>query len=162
MIKLETIIDQTLATRQVIVKLLKSIPVEQGDVIPPTWHNNARWHAGHLIVTPCLLSYGILKEPLSVPEEYRDWFGKGSSPAGWGDVSTMPGLEELADDIIPVSGKLFDALKDRIDQPFLQPYETSIGIVLKDLGDSMAMSAIHDGIHLGMLMALKRALQVSH
>lgn len=162
MISLNTLTDQTLATRETIVKLLKTIPVEQADTIPPTWKNNARWHAGHLIITPCLLTYGLLKEPLTVPEEYRTWFAKGTDPTQWPDSSAVPTLSDLADDIMPVSGRIFDAMKDRADEPLIEPYKTSVGIVLKNTGEALSMSLMHDGIHLGMLLALKRALQVAH
>lgn len=151
-----------MAVRQTIVKVFKSIPTEDADTIPPTWANNARWHAGHLLVTPCLLTHGLLKEPLTVPEEYRAWFGKGSSPANWGDGDAIPSYADLVDDLIPLSGRLIESFKDRADQAFIEPYTTSIGIILKNPADSLNMSLAHDGIHLGMLLAMRRALQGSN
>ena len=162
MISLDTLIDQTLGTRQMIVKLLKSIPVEQADTIPPTWKNSARWHAGHLLVTPCLLTYGVMKEPLPVPQDYRKWFGKGSDPTQWSDADAVPSFADLVDDIVPLSGRLFDALKDNIAEPYIEPYTTSVGIELKSPVEALNFSMVHDGIHLGLLLALSRALHVSH
>lgn len=161
MITLETLIEQTLGTRQMIVQLLKSIPTEQADTIPPTWKNNARWHAGHLLITPALLTHGLLQEPLGVPEEYRGWFAKGTSPADWPDTAALPTYADLVDEIVPLSGRLLESIKDRAEQPFLQPYTTSVGIVLKTPGEAMNFSMMHDGIHLGMLLALRRAMQAS-
>ncbi|MGI8906045.1 MAG: DinB family protein [Candidatus Sumerlaeaceae bacterium] len=157
----ETLIDQTLGLRQLIVKLLKSIPLEQADNIPPTWHNNARWHAGHLVVTPAMLTHGILKEPLGVPEEFRTWFAKGSSPAGWGNDS-VPDYHDLCDDLLPASGRLFEAMRSRMDDAFMEPYTTSTGVVLHTPAQALNFSLAHDGIHLGMLMALKRGLDAMH
>jgi hypothetical protein len=153
----ETLIDQTLTERHMIVKLLKSIPVEQADTMPPTWKNSARWHAGHLIVTPALLVFGILREPLTVPEEYRKWFAKGTSPADWGN-DPIPSYEDLCDDIVPVIGRLYEAIKPRITRPFLEPYTTTQGVVLRAPEESFSFNMFHDGIHLGMLLALKRGL----
>ncbi len=161
MITLDTLIEQTLGTRQMIVKLLKSIPTEQADTIPPSWHNNARWHAGHLLITPALLTHGLLQEPLGVPEEFRSWFAKGTSPADWADPAALPSYADLVDDMVPLSGRLFESVKDRGDQQLLQPYTTSVGVVLKTPADALNFSLMHDGIHLGMLLALKRALQAS-
>jgi hypothetical protein len=157
----DTLIDQTLSMRQMIVKLLKSIPLEQASSIPPTWHNNAHWHAGHLIVTPALITHGIAKEPLGVPEEYRTWFAKGSSPAGWGQ-DAVPAYTDLCDDLVPSSGRLFESLRGRLDEPFLEPYTTSVGVVLHTPAQALNFSMAHDGIHLGMLMALKRGLDAMH
>lgn len=162
MISLDTLTDQTLGIRQAIVKLLKTITIEYADVIPPTWHNNARWHAGHLLVTPYLLTYGVLKEPLDVPDEYKTWFAKGTSPSQWSDPSALPSYADLVDDIVPLSGRLFDSLRDRAEEPFIEPYATSVGIVLKSPAEALNFSMVHDGIHLGSLLALSRALQASH
>lgn len=153
----ENLIDQTLGVRQAVVKLLKSVPLEQADTIPPTWHNSARWHAGHLIVTPPLITHGVAKEPLGIPEEFRTWFAKGTSPAGWGQ-DTVPSYQDLCDDIVPSIGRLFESLRNRMDQPFLEPYTTSVGVVLHTPAEAMNFSMFHDGIHLGMLTALKRGL----
>jgi hypothetical protein len=157
----EMFIDQTLSIRQRLVQLLKSIPLEQGDVIPPTWHNNARWHAGHRIVTPALLTHEVMHEPLGVPEEYRSWFAKGTSPAGWGN-DPIPNYHDLCDDLIPSSGRLFESMRNRMDEPFLEPYTTTAGTVLHNPAEALNFSLCHDGIHLGMLMALKRGLAVIH
>lgn len=162
MITVETLLDQTLSVRQMIVKVLKSIPVEQADTIPPTWHNNARWHAGHLLVTPCLLTHGLLKEDLTVPAVYRQWFAKESSPAAWTEADAIPTYADLVDEIIPLGGRLIESFKDRLNEPFLEPYTTSVGIVLKNPADAFTMSLMHDGIHLGMLLALRRALQATN
>ena len=159
MITIETLLDQTLATRQTIVKVLKSIPVEQADTIPPTWNNNARWHAGHLLITPCLLSHGLLKEDLTVPEDYRKWFAKGTGPADWSGDDAIPTYADLVDEIVPLAGRLIESFKDRLNEPFLEPYTTSVGIILRTPGEAFNMSLMHDGIHLGMLLALRRALQ---
>ena len=159
MTTIETLLDQTLAVRQTIVKVLRSIPVEQADTIPPTWHNNARWHAGHLLITPCLLSHGLLKEPLTVPEEYRTWFAKETSPASWADSAAVPAYGDLVDEIVPLAGRLIESFRDRMNSDYIEPYTTSVGIVLKNPAEAFQMSLMHDGIHLGMLLALRRALQ---
>lgn len=162
MISLDTLTDQTLGTRQAIVKLLKTVDIEQADTVPPTWHNSARWHAGHLLVTPCLLTYGIMKQPLPVPEEYKSWFAKGTSPANWSEADSIPSYVDLVDELVPLMGRLFDDLRDRLNEPYIEPYTTSVGVVLKTPAEALNFSMMHDGIHLGMILALKRALHVSH
>lgn len=161
MITLDTLIEQTLGTREMIAKLLKSIPTEQADTIPPTWKNNARWHAGHLLITPALLTHGLLGEDLGVPAEYRGWFAKDTSPANWEDPAALPAYADLVDEIVPLSGRLMESIRARADQPFIKPYTTSVGIVLKTPAEACNFSLMHDGLHLGMLMALRRALQAS-
>lgn len=153
----DTLLEQTVCVRQMITSLLKAIPEDKVNAVPSTWKNNARWHAGHLIVTPHLLTYGISKQPLPVPEEYRQWFGKGSTPKEWGTAS-IPGYQELVSDLVPTTTRLFQAWRDQMDEPFAEPYTTSVGVVLRTPGEALNFSFAHDGIHLGLLMALGRAL----
>lgn len=153
----DTLLEQTLGVRQMITGLLKALPGDKTDVIPGGWNNNARWHAGHLIVTPLLLTYGISKQPLPVAEEYRRWFAKGTTPRDWGNDS-VPAFGQLVDELAPTMSRLFEEWRDRMNEPYPEPYTTSLGVVLRTPGEALQFSAVHDGIHLGMLLALRRAL----
>lgn len=152
-----TLLEQTIAVRQMITNILKAIPADTTDTLPPTWKNCARWHAGHLIVTPYLLTYGISKQALPVPEDYRRWFSKGTTPESWSS-DTLPSYDELVDELVPMTTRLFEAWGDQLDQPFAEPYTTSVGVVLRTPGEALTFSLAHDGIHLGLLLALRRAL----
>ncbi len=127
------------------------------DQIPPTWKNNLRWHVGHLVITPRLLTLGLLKEDLGVPEEYRRWFAKGTSPADWGDQD-IPSYNQLLNEFTEGMDVLFKKLEGRELETFSEPYTTSVGVVLTCPSESLVFSQAHDGIHLGMILALKRAL----
>lgn len=150
--------DQTLKTREMMVKLLKGIGAERADTMPPTWRNNARWHAGHLVITPRLLTFELTKEPLGVSENYRKWFAKGSSPKDW-ELDTIPSYAELVESIVPTSETLFEAFRERFDSAFPQSYTTSVGVVLKTPCEALNFILAHDGIHLGLLLALRRGLE---
>src|SRR4249920_2544294 len=102
----ETTIHQTLAIRTTAERFLRAIPREKADIIPPTWKNNVRWHVGHLIVVPQMLTYGLLREPLKVPAEFKTWFAKGTSPREWGS-DAVPGYEELVNQFLPATEALF-------------------------------------------------------
>ena len=153
----DTLLEQTVGLRQMITSLLKAIPEDKVNAMPPTWSNNARWHAGHLIITPYLLTYGIAGKPLPVPEEYRKWFAKGTTPKDWGTAS-IPGYDDLVNEIVPMISRLFEEWRDQMDEPYAEPYMTSVGVVLRTPGEALRFSLAHDGIHLGLLLALRRAL----
>jgi len=152
----DVMIETTRLHRIAIADILRSMKGRE-DTIPPGWNNNARWHAGHLVLTPHLLTLGRLGEPLVVPSEYRTWFAKGTSPADWKGAS-IPDFEDLVDQIVPSALKLMEDLRTRLEAPYPDPYTTTVGAKLSCPLEALTLSATHDGIHLGLLLALRRNL----
>jgi hypothetical protein len=148
--------ETSLSCRQAIAGLLRG-ESERADIIPPTWNNNLHWHAGHLVTTPHLLTYGVLGEPIRIPTDYRKWFAKGTSPAAWGD-DPVPPFESLVAQLVDVVPTIFEELETRADERFARAYTTSLGIELRTPAESLLFSMIHDGIHIGMIQTLKRGL----
>jgi hypothetical protein len=148
--------EQTLAFRRAIVRMLEE-QSHRADIKPPTWNNTLHWHAGHLITTPRVLTYGLMGEPLGVPKEYRAWFAKGTSPDGWGDAP-IPSYSELVSSIVDLTVPVLDEWRVRGDEPFPEPYPTSVGAVLRTPAQALSFSLAHDGTHMGMIQALIRGL----
>jgi len=157
MIEWNELRDLTLGYRRAIAKLVLE-DAERADVVPPLWRNNLRWHVGHLAVTPRGLTRGLLGRPIGVEEENRNWFGKGSSPAEWGERE-LPTIEALVEDMLAIIPTLFDELEKEANAPFPTPYPTSVGVTLRTPSEALAFSLGHDGLHLGLIMALKRSLR---
>lgn len=157
-VTLATLQEQSTLLRSMCIKIAES-EAARGDVIPAGWNNNIRWHIGHLITTPRVLTFDLFKEELGMPAGYRAWFGKGSSPKDWGGAA-IPALEELAEELLASTAEVFKAMAGREEEPFPQPYKTSVGVILHTPIEALAFSQGHDGIHLGMLMALARAVRV--
>jgi len=160
MISSQTLLEQTCQVRQRIADLIESFPAERTDTVPPGWKNNARWHAGHLVVTPRLLTLALMKESLDVPEDYRTWFAKGTSPASWSDGG-VPSIGQLAAELVPTAEKLFRLFASRMHTAFPEPYTTSAGVVLRSPAEALHFSLFHDGIHLGLLLALRRDVMLA-
>ncbi|MDK2971634.1 MAG: hypothetical protein PWP23_1389 [Candidatus Sumerlaeota bacterium] len=154
--ELSTVKEQTLLLRRMIGNIAAE-HAERADHIPPTWKNNLRWHVGHLVTTPRLLVFGLLGEPLGMSEDYRHWFAKGSSPAAWED-DVIPPLDQLIEEMTAGTEAVFEAVAGRENTRFAQPYTTSLGAVLSTPAEALMFSQAHDGIHLGLVLALRRAL----
>ncbi len=148
--------EQTFVARGKIATLATAHS-SRADHIPPGWNNNVRWHVGHLITTPRRLTSLLLGEDMAIPEEYSTWFAKGTSPRDWGS-DPVPTLPELVAELSAETRRVFSDMENRLSDSFPKPYETSLGVVLKTPADGLTMSFIHDGIHVGLLLALGRAL----
>jgi len=156
MIDWKTLKEQTMGARRAIAGLL-SDETHRAHLQAPTWKNNLHWHAGHLVTTPHLLTYGVMGEPIVIPEDYRRWFAKGTSPATWGN-DPVPSFESLVEQVVVVVPGVFDAFEERADVPLPQPYATSLGVILRTPAEALNFSLVHDGIHIGMIQAFKRGL----
>ncbi len=148
---------QTMMYRHFIAEMVKPM-MPHAEVIPAGWNNNLHWHLGHLVTVPRALTLGLLGEPLGIPDDYRKWFAKGTSPATWGD-DPVPSAEHLLRELTGKSEALFDELAGKEDVPFPKTYTVTIGIDLTSVAVALPFSMSHDGIHLGLLLALRRALK---
>ncbi len=156
--QLEMIQECTIKFRQTALNLFKA-EAKNAAIVPPGWKNNMHWHLGHLIITPYLLTHGLLQEDLGELARYRDLFGKDSTPLNWRAEDNVPPYDALLEELMPRTEALFQNLEGKINQPFAAAYTTSPGVVLSTPLHALNFSQTHDGIHAGLLFALRRALR---
>lgn len=147
-------IDLLTQFRQAIAGATTGLDDEALNRIPQGFNNHIRWNIGHLVVTQQLLCYQLAGLEMAVDADLVTNFRKGSSPKDW--TGDMPSYGELVE--------LFHALPKQMRQDFdagrfndYQEYTTSTGIVLSSIEDAVRFNNIHEGIHLGYILALKRA-----
>ena len=142
---------------QIRILLLRAVePVSASEMlrIPAGYRNNILWNLGHIIVTQQLLHYGQSGLPLLVSDTLRDQFRRGTSPAEWTDAPDPGRLLELAIE-----------LPSRLDADYragrfadFEAYTTSSGIVLADIDSAISFNNYHEGMHMGVISALKKLL----
>lgn len=144
-------------TRGIARRILAGVDAERADVIPAGCRNSLRWQAGHILVTQDLLVLGLSGHAVTVPDDWKAWFAKGSSPEAW--TSATPGWEELVNRLEPMCEHVCSTL-DSIDPDvkLAKPYQTSTGPLLLTVRDAADFSAIHEAVHAGVMMAYKRVL----
>ncbi len=129
---------------------------EQWVKIPSGFSNNLLWNLGHLVVTQELLCYKLSGQSLTLSDEIIEDFQKGSSPAQWDSPSAY--LDQL-----PSFMQQFKdspaLLKERYESGALgefTEYQTTPGVVLHNIEEAIAFNNIHDGMHLGIMLALRK------
>ena len=122
--------------------------------IPDGWRNNALWHLGHLAVTLPLLTRGLAGVDLQVPPDLLAGCRKGSSPADWGAPPDFGLVRQLL--IAQPDQLLADYAAGRFAS--FKPYTTSTGAVLDGIEAAVHFNNVHEGIHVGQLLLLRRAL----
>ncbi len=151
---MENLIEITLQNRKILYKILENTPKEQLLKIPDGFRNNIWWNIAHVMVTQQLLVYKMSNLEMRIPLELVDKFKKGTVPNGTASD------EELK----MVSGFLFSTIersKEDYENGIFQEfnaYTTSANVTLKHVHDAIAFNLFHEGLHLGVILSLQKAL----
>ena len=146
-------IRQLADARRVLERVVSG--VAPGDLfrVPPGFANHVAWNAAHVVVTQQLLQYSLSGLDPHVPNDVIVKYRKGTGPDDGDEVSYRKAMEYfhrgpelLAEDYGAGRFETFSS------------YTTSAGIQLDCVEDAIVFNNLHEGIHLGYIMALKKAL----
>ncbi len=153
---MEQLFTITRQHRKILFKYLDNVPIELLTKIPQGFNNNIWWNVAHIVVTQQKLVYGRSDLPLNLSDTWVSGYQKGTFPIG---APTEDEQEEL-------KALLFSTIekteKDYQDKRFQQydSYMTSPKVPLNSVEDAIAFNVFHEGLHLGSIMALARAVKV--
>lgn len=140
------------ATRQNFLKLLEGLTEKQLISIPSNFKNHVFWNITHSVVTQQRLIYKLTNTPYYLPEDMMEAYKKGTV-----------GVPELKEgELALVKESLFSTIdyleKDYQEQKFgeFSTYPTSYGFELNSVEDAIRFNNVHEGLHLGYAMALKK------
>jgi len=149
---MKTQFDILKTSRQLALKAINDLTLEQIHTIPDGFKNNIAWNVAHLVVTQQLLQYKLSGLDCLVPDELIELHRKGTFPT---TTFTEDEFEEVKD--------LFAGLPDTLEKDFNEgifenyhAYETSTGFVLDTFEAAVNFNNYHEGIHLGIILALKK------
>lgn len=140
--------------RKLIAPFLEELSLDQLNAIPDGFTNNLFWNIAHMVVTQQILVYKLSGLPMLISDELVDKYKKGSKPE---QAATQ-------EDVDQIKSLLFDTIDqtqaDYGSGVFTQfsEYPTSSGFVLKSVQDAMAYNNFHEGLHLGIVMSLKKLI----
>lgn len=145
-------IDTIRATRNLFLKLMESLSIDQLNKVPEGFNNNIIWNFAHLIVSQQILCYKLAGLPLKIDEKFIPKYSKGTKPEIFADENELIFFKQQA-------VNLMDELIADIEQGIFKNYNTyttSFGVELSSVYDAVNFLSMHEGVHLGYAMALKR------
>ncbi len=134
------------------LELVSSLSDEQLLMIPDGYRNNILWNFTHTLVTQQLLCYACSDRPLHISDELRDQARKGTAPADW---STPPDIALVKALYLKLADQLAEDYQANQFVDFKE-YKTSAGVVLRHIDDAIAFNNFHEGLHLGVMMSLRK------
>lgn len=149
---MNTTLAITRTNRNILKQILAKYTLEQLNEIPAGYSNNLIWNIAHVVVTQQLLVYKLSGLPMLVSDEMVEKYKKGSKPehnATQEEVDLVQGLllSTIDQTEIDIAHNSFANFVE---------YPTSTGFVLKNVQDAMAFNDFHEGIHLGIIMTIRK------
>jgi hypothetical protein len=144
--------DITRNSRKMVAPFLENYTLEQLNKIPDGYSNNLIWNIGHIVVVQQLLIYKLAGLPIMISDEMVGKYMKGTKPE---HIATQVEVDEI-------KALLFKTLDqtetDYSNKKFnkFQEYPTSTGFVLKSAEDAMTFNSFHEGLHIGIMMSLRK------
>lgn len=140
--------------RENFIMLLDALDESGLNHIPPGFNNNIIWNFGHIIATQQIICYKLSGLEMQVDQELIDTYRKGTKPSGHVGGEEIEKLKVLAISTLEQLQKDFEA--QRFQQ--YQEYTTSFGVTLSDIQEGVRFNAMHESLHLGYAMALRRVI----
>lgn len=144
----------TETSRNMVLKFLENHTLEQLNKIPEGFTNNLIWNIGHIVVTQQLLVYKLSGLPMMVSDELVEKYRKGTKPEQDASQAEVNEIRSLLFKTIEKTREDFD---NDIFQNYTE-YPTSTGFVLKSAYGAMTFNSFHEGIHIGMMMTIRKFL----
>lgn len=149
---MDKIFETAIFNRKTLVHFIDSLSHEQLIKIPENFNNSIIWNIAHIMVTHQLLTYKLSGLPLMIDSDIIKKYTKGSK------ATTQVSKEEIAyikSQLVSLVMKVEEDYKKDVFKDYT-PYPTSVDIHLNNIDDSLKFMAFHDGIHLGVILSLKK------
>lgn len=149
---MNTQFDILRVNRNIILKKIENLSLEQLHKIPDGFNNNISWNVAHLVVTQQLLHYNLSNLNCLSPDDLIENYRKGTKPT---QNFTQEEWEEVLELFIGLPDTLQEDYEAGIFKNYTE-YPTSTGFIIKNIDSAIAFNNFHEGIHLGSIFALLR------
>ena len=141
-------------SRELVLKELDGLTLDQVHVIPQGFKNNIAWNVAHLVVTQQALCYKLSGLNCLCPDDLMDAHKKGTLPT---KVFTEEEFDEVKELLLGLPDTLQEDFEAGIFEDYTE-YPTSTGFVLSSIETAIEFNNFHEGIHYGIIRAIKKFL----
>lgn len=140
--------------RNSLKKMLDGLSESDLNYIPQGFNNNIIWNATHILTTQQYFCYYLSGNHSEVNMEMLKRFSRGTKPEG--NVSGEE-IEQIKGLIDKTAGQMAE---DFAADKFVEYKGMDLGpnLRLNDINEALAFNNLHEGMHLGYIMAMKHCL----
>src|SRR5690606_9720814 len=150
---MHTSLQVTIASRELLQKFIENHTLEQLNTIPDGFKNNIIWNIGHVIVTQQLLAYKLSGLAMMVTDEMVAKYQKGSTPQGNVSQEEVEAIKNL---LFTTITKTQEDLDNGLFQNYIEYTVSTANFTLKSIEDAMQFNNFHEGIHIGVILQLRK------
>ncbi|RYZ22828.1 MAG: DinB family protein [Chitinophagaceae bacterium] len=142
-------------TRNFLLSIINELSPAQLNQVPEGFNNNVAWNFGHVIAAQQGVCYKRAGLPMVIEEELFTRFKPESKPEGIVGENEIESLKSL------LLSTIDDLEADYKAGKFngYKPWTTRYGVQIDTIEDAISFLSFHDGLHVGYVMALRRALK---
>ena len=147
-------IQQIKKTREFILQIVNALSTEELNYIPSGFNNNIIWNVGHIFTGQQRVCYLRSDLPAQIQFEAYSNYIPGSVPTAFVQQDQIARIKEL---FLP----LIDNFQHDYDHQLFLTYKSFVvpyGFEVATIDQAIHFMLFHEGLHLGYIMALKRAL----
>ncbi|MGL2988445.1 DinB family protein [Flavobacterium sp. RSSA_27] len=149
---MNALFELTATSRKMANSFFENYTLEQLNKIPEGFSNNLIWNLAHILVTQQLLVYKLSGLPMLVSDEIVEKYKKGSKPV---HQVTQEEVDYIKDLFFSSVEKMKSDYENNLFQNFTE-YPTSTGFTLHTAAEAIQFNAFHEGLHIGIMMSLKK------
>jgi len=140
--------------RKNFLELLEPLNNKLLNQVPVGFRNNLAWNFGHVIVSQQLLCYQLSGLEPIISTKHIERFRSGTIPETNIDPGTVDELNALA---LELPELFIDHYHQGIFKSF-KSYQSRYGVKVSSIEDAMVFNNIHEGLHLGFIMAMRKLI----
>ncbi len=149
-------LDDFIIMRNNNIDLINSIDISKIMLIPKGFANNIFWQAGHIVTVQVSLLYKRTNQPLPIDIKYFDYFGKGTSPENFDD--DIPSFDELKKQLEKLKEYTSSNYPKLSNELYEEEITVSTGHKLKTFGEALEFLPIHEAVHYGNMVMMRKFL----
>lgn len=146
--------DITLKNRKLLEAFIENNSLEVLNKVPEGFNNNIIWNIAHTIVTQQLLVYKLSGLSSVLSDEMIEAYRKGTKTER---NLTQPEVDEIKSLLFSTIIKTKEDYSNKLFKTYNE-YTVSTKSTLTNVEEAIGFNNFHEGIHLGYILALKRAL----
>lgn len=148
-------IENIRKTRIHLLETIKELSLEKLNKVPHGFNNNIIWNVGHLVAAQQGICYVRPGLPLVMEESLFNKYKMGSKPEHFTDGDEVDNIKDL---LISTLDRFYIDYQHHLFDRYTS-WTNRYGIEISSIEEAVQYLFFHEGLHAGVIMALKRLVQ---